>query len=158
MAFKLNHYSIKESSPDNASWILIDAAGETLGRLSTNIAMILMGKNKPNYIPNDLTGDFVVVINASKVNVTGKKFENKTYITHTTKPGSTKEKKFSDLIENNPEYIIQKSVKGMLPKNKLAARMLKRLKVYANNEHPHEAQFKDKDSKNQNSKEVEVDN
>ena len=132
MAFKLKHYSIKESSPDNASWILIDADGETLGRLSTNIAMILMGKNKPNYIPNDLTGDYVVVINASKVNVTGKKFENKTYITHTTKPGSTKEKKFSDLIENNPEYIIQKSVKGMLPKNKLAARMLKRLKVYDN--------------------------
>ena len=158
MAFKLKHYSIKESSPDNASWILIDADGETLGRLSTNIAMILMGKNKPNYIPNDLTGDYVVVINASKVNVTGKKFENKTYITHTTKPGSTKEKKFSDLIENNPEYIIQKSVKGMLPKNKLAARMLKRLKVYANSEHPHEAQLKDKDSKNQNSKEVEVDN
>ena len=121
MAFKLKHYSIKESSPDNASWILIDADGETLGRLSTNIAMILMGKNKPNYIPNDLTGDYVVVINASKVNVTGKKFENKTYITHTTKPGSTKEKKFSDLIENNPEYIIQKSDKGMLPKNKLAA-------------------------------------
>ena len=87
MAFKLKHYSIKESSPDNASWILIDADGETLGRLSTNIAMILMGKNKPNYIPNDLTGDYVVVINASKVNVTGKKFENKTYITHTTKPG-----------------------------------------------------------------------
>ena len=158
MAFKLKHYSIKETSPNNASWILIDAEGVTLGRLSTNIAMILMGKNKPNYIPNDLTGDYVVVINASKVNVTGKKFENNTYITHTTKPGSTKEKKFSDLIENNPEYIIQKSVKGMLPKNKLAARMLKRLKVYAYNEHPNEAQFKDKDSKNQNSKEVEVDN
>ena len=158
MAFKLKHYSIKETSPNNASWILIDAEGETLGRLSTNIAMILMGKNKPNYIPNDLTGDFVVVINASKVNVTGKKFENKTYITHTTKPGSTKEKKFSDLIENNPEYIIQKSVKGMLPKNKLAARMLKRLKVYANNEQPQEEQLKDKDSKKQNSKEVQVDN
>ena len=140
MAFKLKHYSIKESSPDNASWILIDAAGETLGRLSTNIAMILMGKNKPNYIPNDLTGDFVVVINASKVNVTGKKFENKTYITHTTKPGSTKEKKFSDLIENNPEYIIQKSVKGMLPKNKLGSAILKNMHVYNGSDHQQLAQ------------------
>ena len=91
MTSKLKHYSIKEVSSDDTSWILIDAKGETLGRLSTKIAMILMGKNKPTYISNDLVGDFVVVINASKIKVTGKKFDNKTYITHTTKPGSTKE-------------------------------------------------------------------
>ena len=156
MTSKLKHYSIKEVSSDDTSWILIDAKGETLGRLSTKIAMILMGKNKPTYISNDLIGDFVVVINASKIKVTGKKFDNKTYITHTTKPGSTKEKKFSDLIVKNPEYIITKSVKGMLPKNKLAAKMLKRLKVYGGDEHPHYSQFVDK-KKSKSKKEVSVD-
>ena len=102
--------------------------------------MILMGKNKPNYIPNDLTGDTVVVINASKISVTGKKYFQKTYISHTMRPGSTKVKKFSDLIENNPEFIIMKCVKGMLPKNKLGKQMFKKLKVYKGDNHPHESQ------------------
>ncbi|MDG2100804.1 MAG: 50S ribosomal protein L13 [Dehalococcoidales bacterium] len=157
MTTKLKHYSIKENKPSDSSWVLIDAEDQTLGRLSSNIAMILMGKNKPNYIPNDLTGDTVVVINASKISVTGKKYFQKTYISHTMRPGSTKVKKFSDLIENNPEFIIMKCVKGMLPKNKLAARMLKRLKVYAGNEHPHEAQLKNS-NKSDNKKEVNSDN
>ena len=151
MINKLKHYSIKEKK-DSGNWILIDAEGQTLGRMASNIAMILMGKNKPSYISNDLTGDFVVLINASKVKVTGKKYFDKEYITHTTRPGSTKVRKFSNLIETNPEYIVNKAVKGMLPKNKLSAKMLKRLKIYPGSEHPHQAQIQS------NSKEVKSDN
>tara|TARA_B100001142_G_scaffold133230_1_gene134667 strand:- start:935 stop:1390 length:456 start_codon:yes stop_codon:yes gene_type:complete len=151
MINKLKHYSIKEKK-DSGNWILIDAEGQTLGRMASNIAMILMGKNKPSYISNDLTGDFVVLINASKVKVTGKKYFDKEYITHTTRPGSTKIRKFSNLIDKNPEYIVNKAVKGMLPKNKLSAKMLKRLKIYPGSEHPHQAQI------DSNSKEVKSDN
>tara|TARA_B100001121_G_scaffold137470_2_gene120470 strand:+ start:50593 stop:51048 length:456 start_codon:yes stop_codon:yes gene_type:complete len=151
MINKLKHYSIKEKK-DSGNWILIDAEGQTLGRMASNIAMILMGKNKPSYISNDITGDFVVLINASKVKVTGKKYFDKEYITHTTRPGSTKIRKFSNLIDTNPEYIVNKAVKGMLPKNKLSARMLKRLKIYPGSEHPHQAQI------DSNSKEVKSDN
>ena len=151
MINKLKHYSIKEKK-DSGNWILIDAEGQTLGRMASNIAMILMGKNKPGYISNDITGDFVVLINASKVKVTGKKYFDKEYITHTTRPGSTKIRKFSNLIDKNPEYIVNKAVKGMLPKNKLSAKMLKRLKIYPGSEHPHQAQI------DSNSKEVKSDN
>ena len=150
MINKLKHYSIKEKK-DSGNWILIDAEGQTLGRMASNIAMILMGKNKPSYISNDITGDFVVLINASKVKVTGKKYFDKEYITHTTRPGSTKIRKFSNLIDTNPEYIVNKAVKGMLPKNKLSAKMLKRLKIYPGSEHPHQAQIE------RNSKEVKSD-
>ena len=150
MINKLKHYSIKEKN-NSENWILIDAEGQTLDRLASSIAMILMGKNKPGYIPNDITGDFVVLINASKVQVTGKKYSDKEYITHTTRPGSTKIKTFSNLIDNKPEYIITKAVKGMLPKNKLSARMLKRLKIYSGKEHPHQAQL-------EKTKEVKSDN
>ena len=114
--------------------------------------MILMGKNKPAYIPNDITGDFVILINSSKIKVTGKKYSDKEYITHTTRPGSTKVRTFANLIEKKPEYIITKAVKGMLPKNKLSAKMLKRLKIYSGNNHPHQAQLENK------SKEVKSDN
>ena len=151
MINKLKHYSIKEKK-DSGNWILIDAEGKTLGRMASEIAMILMGKNKPSYISNDITGDFVVLINASKVKVTGKKYFDKEYLTHTTRPGSTKVRKFSDLIATNPEYIVNKAVKGMLPKNKLSAKMLKRLKVYPGSEHPHQAQI------DNNLKEVKSDN
>ena len=151
MINKLKHYSIKEKK-DSGNWILIDAEGQTLGRMASNIAMILMGKNKPSYISNDITGDFVVLINASKVKVTGKKYFDKEYITHTTRPGSTKIRKFSNLIDTNPECIVNKAVKDMLPKNKLSAKMLKRLKIYPGSEHPHQAQI------DSNSKEVKSDN
>ena len=151
MINKLKHYSIKEKK-DSGNWILIDAEGQTLGRMASNIAMILMGKNKPSYISNDISGDFVVLINASKVKVSGKKYFDKEYITHTTRPGSTKIRKFSNLIDTNPEYIVNKAVKGMLPKNKLSAKMLKRLKIYPGSEHPHQAQI------DSNSKEVKSDN
>ena len=151
MINKLKNYSIKEKK-DSGNWILIDAEGQTLGRMASNIAMILMGKNKPSYISNDISGDFVVLINASKVKVSGKKYFDKQYITHTTRPGSTKIRKFSNLIDTNPEYIVNKAVKGMLPKNKLSAKMLKRLKIYPGSEHPHQAQI------DSNSKEVKSDN
>ena len=151
MINKLKHYSIKEKN-NSEKWVLIDAEGETLGRLASKIAMILMGKNKPGYIPNDITGDFVILINSSKIKVTGKKYSDKEYITHTTRPGSTKVRTFANLIEKKPEYIITKAVKGMLPKNKLSAKMLKRLKIYSGNDHPHQAQLENK------SKEVKSDN
>ncbi|MFL2652752.1 MAG: 50S ribosomal protein L13 [Dehalococcoidia bacterium] len=151
MINKLKHYSIKEKN-NSEKWVLIDAEGETLGRLASKIAMILMGKNKPGYIPNDITGDFVILINSSKIKVTGKKYSDKEYITHTTRPGSTKVRTFANLIEKKPEYIITKAVKGMLPKNKLSAKMLKRLKIYSGNNHPHQAQLENK------SKEVKSDN
>ncbi|MAU24654.1 MAG: 50S ribosomal protein L13 [Chloroflexi bacterium] len=151
MINKLKHYSIKEKN-NSEKWVLIDAEGETLGRLASKIAMILMGKNKPAYIPNDITGDFVILINSSKIKVTGKKYSDKEYITHTTRPGSTKVRTFANLIEKKPEYIITKAVKGMLPKNKLSAKMLKRLKIYSGNNHPHQAQLENK------SKEVKSDN
>ncbi|MBP05406.1 MAG: 50S ribosomal protein L13 [Chloroflexi bacterium] len=151
MINKLKHYSIKEKN-NSEKWVLIDAEGETLGRLASKIAMILMGKNKPSYIPNDITGDFVILINSSKIKVTGKKYSDKEYITHTTRPGSTKVRTFANLIEKKPEYIITKAVKGMLPKNKLSAKMLKRLKIYSGNNHPHQAQLENK------SKEVKSDN
>ena len=151
MINKLKHYSIKEKN-NSEKWVLIDDEGETLGRLASKIAMILMGKNKPAYIPNDITGDFVILINSSKIKVTGKKYSDKEYITHTTRPGSTKVRTFANLIEKKPEYIITKAVKGMLPKNKLSAKMLKRLKIYSGNNHPHQAQLENK------SKEVKSDN
>ena len=151
MINKLKRYSIKEKN-NSEKWVLIDAEGETLGRLASKIAMILMGKNKPSYIPNDITGDFVILINSSKIKVTGKKYSDKEYITHTTRPGSTKVRTFANLIEKKPEYIITKAVKGMLPKNKLSAKMLKRLKIYSGNNHPHQAQLENK------SKEVKSDN
>ena len=151
MINKLKHYSIKEKN-NSEKWVLIDAEGETLGRLASKIAMILMGKNKPSYIPNDITGDFVILINSSEIKVTGKKYSDKEYITHTTRPGSTKVRTFANLIEKKPEYIITKAVKGMLPKNKLSAKMLKRLKIYSGNNHPHQAQLENK------SKEVKSDN
>lgn len=112
----------------------IDAAGKVLGRLATDIAKILMGKNKPNFVPYLDTGDFVVVTNASKVKVTGKKAQSKTYTRHSGYPGGLKVETFDKLIERRPEYIIEHAVKGMLPHNKLGRQMIKKLKVFAGEE------------------------
>lgn len=109
----------------------IDAAGKVLGRLATDIAKILMGKNKPNFVPYLDTGDFVVVTNASKVKVTGKKAQSKTYTRHSGYPGGLKVETFDKLIERRPEYVIEHAVKGMLPHNKLGRQMIKKLKVFA---------------------------
>ncbi|MFC4259346.1 50S ribosomal protein L13 [Marinobacter lacisalsi] len=121
-------------------WYVVDAAGKTLGRLSTEIARRLRGKHKPEYTPHVDTGDYIVVINAGQVRVSGKKAHAKMYYSHTGFPGGIKSINFEKLIDKAPEQIIQKSVKGMLPKGPLGRAMFKKLKVYAGDEHPHAAQ------------------
>ncbi|MEK7616711.1 MAG: 50S ribosomal protein L13 [Patescibacteria group bacterium] len=110
---------------------IIDASDKVLGRLATEIAKILMGKNKPNYVPYLDTGDYVIVTNASKVKVTGKKAMNKVYRRHSGYPGGLKEETFEKIMIRKPEYIIEHAVSGMLPKNKLGRQMIKKLKVFA---------------------------
>ena len=121
-------------------WYLIDAQDKILGRLASRIAIILRGKHKPIYTPHLDTGDFVVVINAEGVKVTGNKLEDKKYRTHSGYPGHLKEKDLQELMEAKPEEVIVQAVKGMLPKNKLGRAMIKKLKVYRGPEHPHQAQ------------------
>lgn len=121
-------------------WWLIDADGRILGRLATRVANLLRGKNKPQYVDFMDTGDFVVVINAEKIKVTGKKLEQKKYYSHTGYPGGIKEKSLGELMDKKPEEVIRKAVWGMLPKNKLNRAIHKKLKVYAGPDHPHEAQ------------------
>ena len=132
-------YSAK-SSEITAKWYVIDASGQTLGRLSTQVAMLLMGKNKPSYTPNIVSGDVVVVINSAKIKVTGNKLTDKFYYRHSGYPGGIKETSLRALLQKNPNLVIEHAVAGMLPKNKLQAQMLKNLKVYATDEHNHEAQ------------------
>jgi large subunit ribosomal protein L13 len=122
------------------SWYLVDAEGETLGRLATQIADVLRGKRKPAYTPHVDTGDFVVVVNAEKIHVTGNKLEQKIYYRHSGYPGGLRQRTLAEQLQRRPEEVIRKAVKGMLPKNRLAAAQLKKLKVYAGPEHPHEAQ------------------
>ncbi|MFA0815787.1 MAG: 50S ribosomal protein L13 [Anaerofustis sp.] len=121
-------------------WYVVDAEGQTLGRLSTEVANLLRGKNKPYYTPNIDTGDFVIVINADKIKLTGNKLIQKKYYSYSGYPGGLKSTQYKDLIKNKPEFVIEKAVKGMLPKNKLGAAQFKKLKVYAGSEHKHEAQ------------------
>ncbi|HJW74590.1 MAG TPA: 50S ribosomal protein L13 [Thermoleophilia bacterium] len=121
-------------------WYVVDASGKTLGRLSTVVADTLRGKRKPIYTPNIDTGDFVIVVNADKVVVTGKKAEQKIYWRHSGYPGGIKGESFAKLLARRPTEIVRKAVKGMLPHNKLGAAQLRKLKVYAGPEHPHEAQ------------------
>jgi large subunit ribosomal protein L13 len=121
-------------------WYVVDAAGQRLGRLASEIAMVLRGKNKPIYTPHLDTGDFVVVINAEKVNVTGKKSSQKLYRRHSGRPGGMKTETFTQLQARIPERIIEQAVKGMLPKNTLGRQLFTKLKVYAGSEHPHQAQ------------------
>ncbi len=121
-------------------WYVIDAEGKTLGRLATVAANLLRGKTKPNYTPNVDTGDFVIVINADKIQVTGKKETDKIYYHHTMYPGGLKAISFKDLMEKDPTKAIEKAVKGMLPHNTLGAQQFTKLKVYAGSEHPHAAQ------------------
>ncbi len=122
------------------SWYVVDATDKTLGRLSTEIAIRLRGKHKPEFTPHVDTGDYIVVVNAEKVVVTGNKTTDKMYYHHTGYPGGIKSISFDKLIQKSPEQIIEKAVKGMMPKNKLSQSMLAKLKVYAGSEHPHSAQ------------------
>lgn len=121
-------------------WYIVDAENKVLGRLATEIATILSGKNKPIYTNHVDTGDYVIVINADKVKLTGKKLEQKTHFYHTGYPGGDRYISYSKLIIEKPEMIIELAVKGMLPKNSLGRNMIKKLKVYAGTEHGHEAQ------------------
>ena len=121
-------------------WYLIDANGKTLGRLASTIANILRGKNKPNFTPNVDTGDFVVVINSSKIKVSGNKETDKIYYSHSGYPGGLKSIAFKDLMAKDPTKALEKAVKGMLPHNTLGAQQFTKLKVYADANHPHEAQ------------------
>lgn len=127
------------TNPDH-KWYVVDAEGQRLGRLAVAIAMILRGKNKPIYTPHLDTGDFVIVINAEKVAVTGKKSSQKIYRRHSGRPGGMKEETFDKLIKRVPERIIEKAVKGMLPKNTLGRQLFTKLNVYAGGTHPHAAQ------------------
>jgi len=121
-------------------WHLVDAEGRTLGRLATEIAMVLRGKNKPQYTPHVDTGDFVVVVNADRIVVTGKKAEQKVYRRHSQRPGGLKEVSYEQMLERKPEEILRKAVRGMMPKTRLGRQQFRKLKLYAGPEHPHEAQ------------------
>jgi large subunit ribosomal protein L13 len=121
-------------------WYVVDAEGQTLGRLATEIATILRGKSKPQYTPHVDTGDFVVVVNAEKVVVTGRKAEQKVYRRHSGYPGGLKETSYERMMERRPTEILRRAVKGMMPKNRLARQQLRKLKIYAGPEHPHAAQ------------------
>jgi large subunit ribosomal protein L13 len=136
--------SNKTYLPSNDSleheWYVVDAADQRLGRLASEIAMILRGKNKPQFTPHLDTGDFVIVVNADKVAVTGKKRTQKLYRRHSGRPGGMKEESFAKLQQRLPERIIEHAVKGMLPKNSLGRQLFTKLKVYAGPSHPHSAQ------------------
>ena len=121
-------------------WLLVDAEGMTLGRLASQVAQILRGKNKPTYTPHVDTGDFVVVVNADKIKITGAKATDKVYYHHTGYVGHLKSETFTEAMEKHPTRVIEHAVKGMLPKGTLGHQMIKKLKVYAGPEHPHQAQ------------------
>lgn len=132
-------YSAKAEDIDR-KWYLIDAEGEILGRLATQIATILRGKNKPNYTPSMDLGDYVVVINADKIKVTGNKLKEKIYRYHTSYPGGLKSVVMGTLLKRKPELVMKKAVQGMIPHTKLGRAMIKKLKIYKGNKHPHQAQ------------------
>lgn len=134
-------HSTKPSEIERQWWV-IDASGQTLGRLATKVATLLRGKHKPIFSPHLDVGDYVVVINAAKVKVTGNKAAQKTYYRHSMYPGGLKSITLDKLIETHPTRVIEHAVRGMLPRNRLGSAMFKKLKVYAGAEHPHQAQTK----------------
>lgn len=121
-------------------WYIVDAEGEVVGRLASRIAMVLRGKNKPNYTPHVDTGDYVIIVNADKVRFTGLKLSQKEYIRYTGYPGGQRKRTAREQLDKHPERIMEDAVRGMLPKNKLGRQMIKKLFVYAGEEHPHQAQ------------------
>jgi large subunit ribosomal protein L13 len=130
------------ANPDEVGkkWYVVDASGQTLGRLASNVAAVLRGKNKPEYTPNLDMGDYVIVINADKIKVTGKKLDQKIYYRHSMHIGSLKETTLREMLAKHPERVIEKAVKGMLPQGPLGREMYTKLHVYAGAEHPHAAQ------------------
>jgi large subunit ribosomal protein L13 len=129
-----------KSSDAEKKWFIVDAQDQVLGRLATKVARIIRGKNKVIFTPNSDTGDFVVVINAEKVKLTGKRPTLKTYSHHSGYPGGLKTKSLQEIISTKPEFVLQNAVQGMLPKNRLGKQLIKKLKVYSGNVHPHVAQ------------------
>jgi large subunit ribosomal protein L13 len=121
-------------------WLVVDATGKTLGRLATQIADALRGKRKPEYTPHCDVGDFVIVVNAEKVSVTGNKRQEKRYYRHSGFPGGLRSRTFEEMIERRPEEVLRLAVKGMLPRNRLGRQQLRKLKIYAGPDHPHQAQ------------------
>ncbi len=136
----MNKTTIPSIDSIKRQWFLVDAENQTLGRLATEVASILRGKNKPNFTPHLDTGDFVVVVNAEKIQVTGNKGQQKLYRRHSGRPGGMKVETFNSLQDRLPERIIEKAIKGMLPHNALGRQLFRKLKVYKGSEHPHEAQ------------------
>jgi len=132
-------YAVKPEDIKREWWV-VDAEGKTLGRLASEIARILKGKHKPIYSPHLDVGDYVIVINAEKIRVTGRKLDQKIYYRHSGYPGGLKSIKLRDLLQRHPTRVLEAAVRGMLPKNRLGRRMFKKLKVYAGPEHPHQAQ------------------
>ena len=139
-AFKTNKTYNAKAGEIEQKWHVIDASGKVLGRLATEISHLLRGKNKPTYTPNVDTGDFVIVINAEKIEMTGNKWIAKNYYRHSEWFGGLKTIAAKDMRQSKPEFIIEAAVKGMLPKNKLSRHLILKLKVYAGSEHPHSAQ------------------
>jgi large subunit ribosomal protein L13 len=132
--------SIAKKADLQKDWYVVDLEDKVLGRAATEIARVLRGKHKPIFTPSVDTGDFVIVVNADKVRLTGNKLSQKTYYRHSGYPGGIRSVTAGKLLEQNPEEVIRKAVKGMLPKNKLGRQMFKKLKVYASSDHPHQAQ------------------
>jgi large subunit ribosomal protein L13 len=135
---KMTPFISKEEA--ERKWYIVDATDQVLGRLATKVARIIRGKNKAIFTPNADTGDFVVVINAGKVKVTGKRELLKTYTHYSGYPGGLKIRSFEELMAKKPEFVIESAVKGMLPKNRLGRKLIRKLKVYAGESHPHKAQ------------------
>lgn len=132
-------YSAKDAEVQRR-WFVVDAAGQPLGRLASQVATVLRGKHRPEFTPHADAGDFVIVVNAEKVKLTGAKLEQKKAVRHSAVPGGFKAEAYGHLLDRRPEFAIEKAVRGMLPKNPLGRRMIKKLKVYAGGVHPHTAQ------------------
>ena len=136
----MNKTSVPSPDSIDRQWFLVDAENQTLGRLATEVASVLRGKTKPNFTPHLDTGDFVIIVNAEKIKVTGKKSEQKLYRRHSGRPGGMKVESFKSLQSRIPERIVEKAIKGMLPHNALGRQLFRKLKVYSGSEHPHSAQ------------------
>lgn len=137
MSYKTAYVNSKTAKKN---WVIIDAENEVLGRLAARVAFMIRGKHKASYTPHDDSGDYVIVINASKIRLTGNKMEEKTYRTYSGYPGGQKETPVKHMLYKKPTYVVEEAVRGMLPKNRLGRRIFGNLKVYAGAEHPHEAQ------------------
>lgn len=139
MSIKMQTHVVKAADIERA-WFVVDAAGQNLGRLASNVARILKGKHKPIYSPHLDVGDFVIVINADKIAVTGRKLDNKVYYHYTGYPGGLRQITLRDQMKRHPTYAVRDAIKGMLPKNRLGRRIMSKLKIYAGPDHPHQAQ------------------